>query len=118
MCREPSCRKAMLEGRCPYVDSNGMKRNRTISTEELSRNEIVEYDRTGDITHDTAMGNINADDFIIYLHNNQPKGAVLLEIFNLLLNGSSQVEAGKILKIDNVVYQINLLRKLLKQYQK
>lgn len=118
ICREPSCRKAILEGSCPYADSNGMKRKRMISTEELSRNEVFEYDHMGDVTHDTAMGNINTDDFINYLHDNQPEGAVLPEILNLLLEGCSQVEAGKILKIDNVVYQTNLLRKLWKKYNK
>lgn len=118
LCREPSCRKAILEGRCPYTDSNGMKRTRHISTEELSQSEIFEYDRIGDITHDTALGNINTGDFVTYLKKNQTNKTRLPEILNLLLDGHSQVEVGRILGIDNAVYQVILIRKLWKIYNR
>lgn len=69
MCREASCMKARMEGRCQHPDGDCSITHSELYIEDLKANSHYEPS-TDDITHDEAMAHIEYKDFLDALRRN------------------------------------------------
>lgn len=95
MCREASCMKAHMEGRCQHPDGDCSITHGELYIEDLKANSHYEPS-TGDITHNEAMAHIEYEDFLEELAKNQPK---LANIRRLKDAGYTNKEIAKFLHL-------------------
>lgn len=72
MCREASCMKARMQGRCQHPDGDCSITHGELYIEDLKANSHYEPS-TDDTTHDETMAHIEYEDFLDALAQKQPK---------------------------------------------
>lgn len=72
MCREASCMKARMQGRCQHPDGDCSITHGELYIEDLKANSHYEPS-TDDTTHDETMAHIEYEDFLDVLAQKQPK---------------------------------------------
>lgn len=95
MCREASCMKARMEGRCQHPDGDCSFTHGELYIEDLKANSHYEPS-TDDTTRNEAMAHIEYEDFLEELAKNQPK---LADIRRLKDAGYTNKEIAKFLKM-------------------
>lgn len=95
MCREASCMKARMEGRCQHPDGDCSITHGELYIEDLKANSHYEPS-TDDTTRNEAMAHIEYEDFLEELAKNQPK---LADIRRLKDAGYTNKEIAKFLKM-------------------